>query len=197
MMDNIKVPYNRKEKDDIFFPQEKIDICLHNNHINFLTGEVEEENIKKIIQWIIFENSSNVTEKVLTLYIDSHGGDLYEAFALIDIMVASKYPIRTIGIGKVMSAAFLIFCSGTKGHRVIGRNTGIMCHQLSDSFDGKHHDLKATMKEAENCNQRMVNILKKCSGMDDRNVNSKLLHSTDVYLKSEDMLNYGLADQIL
>jgi ATP-dependent Clp protease protease subunit len=195
-MTGMKTHYNRKDN-DFLSPQEKIDLCFHNEHVNFLTGDVDEENIKRMIQWVIFENSSDELEKTLTLYINSPGGDLYEAFALIDIMNASKYPIRTIGIGQVMSAAFLIFCSGTKGQRIIGRNSGIMCHQLSDSFDGKHHDLKATMKEVENCNRRMIDILKKCSGMDDRNINSKLLNSTDVYLRSEDLLNYGLADQIL
>lgn len=192
----MKTPYNRKDN-DFLSPQEKIESCFHNGHINFLTGEIDDENVRKIIQWVIFENSSNVSDKTLTLYINSPGGDLYEAFALIDIMQASKYPIRTIGIGQIMSAAFLIFCSGTKGHRIIGKNTGIMCHQLSDTFDGKHHDLKATMKEVENCNKRMVSIIKKSSSLDERNINSKLLNSTDVYLKAEEMLNYGLADQIL
>lgn len=192
----MKVPYSKKEN-DFLSPQEKVESCFHNNRINFLNGEITEDNTRRIVQWIIYENTSNVTDKTLTLYVNSPGGDLYEAFSLIDIMNASKYPIRTVGIGQVMSAAFLIFCSGSKGQRVIGKNTGIMCHQLSDTFDGKHHDLKATMREVENCNARMINILKKCSGMDDRNINAKLLHSTDVYLKAEDMLSYGLADQIL
>jgi len=196
-MTGIKITDSIKDT-DFLSPQEKIESCFHDEHINFLTDEVDNNSIKSIIQWIIFENSSEEDfDKTLTLYINSPGGDLYEAFALIDIMNASKYPIRTIGIGQVMSAAFLIFCSGTKGQRFIGRNSGIMCHQLSDNFGGKHHDLKATMKEVENCNRRMIAILKRCSGMDDRNINSKLLNSTDVYLKAEDMLNYGLADQIL
>jgi len=193
----MKMPYNRKEKEDLFLPQEKIDICFHNNHVNFLTGEIEAENVKKIINWIVYENTSNVSNKTLTLYVNSYGGDLYEAFALIDIMGASKYTIRTIGIGQIMSAAFLIFCSGSRGHRIMGRNTGIMCHQLSNSYEGKHHDIKANMKESENCNQRMINILKNGSNLDERNINSKLLHPTDVYLKAEDMISFGLADQIL
>lgn len=197
MMKNIKVPYNRKEKEEFLFPQEKVEFCFHNNHINFLIGEIDTESVKKIVQWIVYENASNVSDKVLTLYVNSPGGNLYDCFSLIDIMSASKYPIRTIGIGQVMSAGFLIFCSGTRGHRVIGRNTGIMCHQLSDTIDGKHHDLRATMREAENCNQRMIDIIKKNSSLDDRVINSKLLNSSDVYLKAEDMIKYGLADQIL
>lgn len=193
----MKTSYIRKEKDDLLFPHEKMDMCFHNTHVNFLTGEIEGENVKKIIQWLVYENTSNVSDKTLTLYINSPGGDLYEAFALIDIMNASKYPIRTIGMGKVMSSAFLIFCSGKKGERIIGRNSGIMIHQLSDEIGGKHHDLRASIKETENCSSRMINILKNCSNLDERNVNSRLLCATDVFLKAEDMLKYELADKIL
>jgi ATP-dependent Clp protease, protease subunit len=192
-----KIPYNRKEKEEILFPQEKIDLCFHNNHVQFLYGDIDSESVKRIIQWITYENTSIVSDKTLTLYINSPGGDLYEAFALIDIMKASKYNIRTIGIGQIMSAGFLIFCSGTKGHRLIGKNTGIMCHQLSVELEGKHHDLKATMKENDYCNQRMIDILNNSSNLDERTIKSKLLHSTDVYLRSEELLNFGLADQIL
>lgn len=192
-----KIPYNRKDKEEFLFPQEKIDICFHNNHVHFLYGDIDVDSVRKVIQWITYENTSSISEKTLTLYINSAGGDLYEAFGLIDTMKASKYTIRTIGIGKIMSAAFLIFISGTEGHRIIGENTGIMCHQYYDNFDGKHHDLKASMKEGEYCNERMMEIIKKNSSLDSKTIGAKLLNSSDVFLKSQEMLNLGLADQII
>ena len=41
-------------------------------------------------------------KKRLTLFINSPGGNLYDAFALIDIMRASRLPIDTVGIGAVI-----------------------------------------------------------------------------------------------
>lgn len=183
--------------DESFSSQEKIESFFHKNHTHFLYGDIDEESIRKVIQWITYENMNESDDKTLTLYINSSGGDLYEAFALIDTMKASKYNIRTIGIGKIMSAAFLIFCSGTKGHRFIGKNTGIMCHQYHDNIDGKYHDLKASMKEGEYCNERMLEILRDCSDMDTKAIRTKLMNSSDVYLKSQELVTLGLADQII
>lgn len=188
-----------KDIEELLSPTEVIERGFHNQGINFLYGAIDEDSVKKIIQWIVFENC-NETDNVpseLTLYINSPGGELYQAFALIDVMRASNIPIRTIGIGAVMSAAFLIFCSGEKGQRIIGKNTGIMCHQYSDEIGGKHHDIKSHMKEADNCNDRMINILLECSDLDLKAIKSKLLNSSDVWLKSEEMLSFGLADKIL
>ena len=135
--------------------------------------------------------------KTLTLYINSEGGDLYQAFALIDIMRTSVHPIRTFGMGNVMSAAFLIFASGEPGQRYLAANTGLMCHQYSDDHTGKHHDIRAQMKEGENCNTRMLNILKTATQLPASKVKAKLLPASDVYLTAEEAIDLGVADHLL
>lgn len=176
--------------------EERVESKLLNSHVHFLTGDIDEENIKKAIQWLVYENLSNEA-KTLTLYVNTQGGDLYQAFALIDIMNVSKHVIRTVGIGNIMSAGFLIFISGTIGNRIIAPNTGIMCHQYSDSPEGKHHDLKATMKEGENCNDRMLNIIQDACDLDSKTIKRKLLNPTDVYLTAPELIELGLADKLL
>ena len=94
---------------------------LEQNNNKFLVGEVTEENTMEIIQWIILKNENPQPDEVLTLYINSTGGSLYDAFALIDVMNRSAIPIRTIGIGYLLSAALLIFVSGEKGMRYVGK----------------------------------------------------------------------------
>ena len=175
---------------------DRVEAKLLQSHIHFLTGDIEEDNVRKAIQWIAYENLSNEA-KTLTLYINSQGGDLYQAFALIDIMRVSKHPISTVGLGSVMSAAFLIFVSGTLGKRVIAPNTGIMCHQYSDTTEGKHHDLKATMLEGENCNSRMLDIIEQACALDAKTIKRKLLNPTDVYLTAQELIDLGLADNLL
>ena len=105
--------------------------------------------------------------------INSNGGDLTSAIALIDVMKNSNVPIRTIGVGAVISAAFFIFAAGTKGERFIGRNTSIMCHQYSTNAEGKHHDLKAYGKEMELTNKKMLNLLKEFTDLDLKAIKSK------------------------
>lgn len=182
---------------DVFNADDRINIKLLENSVFFLTGNIEEQNIADCIRWIAYENLSDSDNKLLTLYVNSYGGDLYQAFALIDMMRTSRHPIRTIGIGAVMSAGFLIFTSGTPGERIIARNTGIMCHQYSDAIEAKHHDLKATLKEGENSNRRMLEILTNATGLTPSRVRAKLLKETDVYLTAQDAVDLGVADYVL
>jgi ATP-dependent Clp protease, protease subunit len=183
--------------DDIPVPlQEIFDSALLKNHAFYLFGDIDEDNIAEAIKWIVYENSI-IDGPQLTLYINSQGGDLYQALGLIDMMRLSKKPIQTIGLGAVMSAAFLIFASGTKDYRFITKNCGIMCHQYSDTYEGKHHDLKSFTKEAELTNMRMLNILQEATGMTAREVKSKLLSPSDVWMSAEELVKLGVADFIL
>lgn len=184
------------KKFDDFNAEDRVDIKLLENSIHFLTGEIDEENIEKCIKWITYENLDNKS-KVLTLYINSTGGSLYDAFALIDIMRSSEHPIRTIGIGAVMSAAFLIFAAGSKGERHAAVNTSFMCHQFSESMDNKYHDLKATMIENDLCNQKMIEVLREATGLAPSVIKKKLLPASDVYLTAEEVVELGIADQLL
>lgn len=179
-----------------FTAQDRIDVKLLENHTHFLVGEIDQDTINDCIKWITYENLES-KEKTLTLYINSTGGDLYQAFALIDVMNSSNHAIRVIGIGAVMSAAFLIFASGTKGERFAAPNTSFMCHQFTENMDSKYHDLKATMKENDLCNERMVKILKDATGLAPSKIKLKLLPASDVYLTAQEVVEFGVADFIL
>ena len=166
-------------------------------HTYFLSGEINEESISKACRWLIYENLKIGKPKILTLIINSTGGNLTEAFALIDLMRSSTHTIKTIGIGNIMSSAFMIFASGTKGERIIGRNTSILCHQYSTEMEGKHHDLKAAIREGDLVNERMVNLLVECSELPVKTIKTKLFPPSDVYLTAEQMVELGIADKIL
>lgn len=177
--------------------EDVINLGLLDNHTFLICGEIDEEKIEGAIRWLIYENTSDV-EKTLTLYINSTGGNLNDALALIDMMKNSKHYIRTIGIGNVMSSAFLIFAAGSQGLRYIAKNASILSHQYSDEIgEVKHHDIKSFAKEAEYTNNRMVRLLKECSGLDTTTIKRKLLPPSDVWLTAEELLDLGIADHIL
>jgi len=181
---------------DEFNASDRIDAKLLDNSVHFLVGEIDEDNINDCIKWLVYENLDSKA-KVLTLYINSTGGDLYSAFALIDIIRNSTHTVRTIAVGAAMSAAFLIFASGDKGERYVGKNTSLMCHQFSDTQEGKYHDIKATMKDSELSNQRMVDVLRDATGLAPSVIKKKLLPASDVYLTPEEAVEIGVADNIL
>lgn len=196
-MNGTKKMENKFPMDDLVGAEEKIGLKFLENKIHFLTGDIEEENIKKAIQWITYENLEEDKDKILTLYINSYGGDLYQAFGLIDMMRISKYPVATIGVGSIMSAAFMIFAAGQKGRRAITKNCGIMCHQFSNETYGKYHDIKSATKENEFLNNKMVDILREASGLPERTIKSKLLGPSDAWLTPEELVQLRIADRII
>jgi ATP-dependent Clp protease protease subunit len=189
---------NKKIDDSVIDAEDIIGLGLLKNHTHFIMGEIDDENVEKAIRWLLYENMDNSNpDKILTIYINSTGGSLTDAFALIDVMQNSNFVVRTIGIGNIMSSAFLIFAAGDKGERYVAKNTSIMCHQFTESIDEKYHDIKAALKETENCNKRMVDILTEATGLASSKVKAKLLPPSDVYMTAEELLGYGVADHIL
>lgn len=177
---------------------DQVDKNLLDNDIHYLYGEISEENISYAIKWILSANLSKKPKRKLKLYINSTGGDLYEAFGLIDVMKNSYHTISTIGVGSVMSAAFLIFASGRQGERYIGKNTGIMCHQFSTSMEDKMHDIKAQMKENQNCEMRELQILREATGMTINETRKKFISNpSDQYYTAKQLVDLKIADHIL
>lgn len=183
-------------KIDEFNAEDRIDLRLLENSTFYLNGEIDETTVGEVIKWILYENLKG-EGRTLTLYINSTGGDLYQAFALIDVMRSSPHIIRTIGIGAVMSAAFLIFACGDKKERYAASNTSFMCHQFTSGIDAKYHDIKAEMKETEALNNKMIDILVETTGLVRSKVKAKLLPASDVYLSAAEVVDFGVADHVI
>ena len=185
-------------KYDSWNSSDAVDRSLLDNDIHYLNGEITHENVSEAIKWIISCNLVKKPKRVLELYVNTTGGDLYEMFALIDIMKSSYHHISTVGVGAIMSAGFLIFASGSQGYRYIGKNTGIMNHQHSDSLDAKMHDIRAQMKENQNCEARCLQILKEATGMTVQEVRNKFIKNpSDQYYTAKQLVDLGIADDIL
>lgn len=180
---------------DINMPYDNLNNTLLSNHVFYLNGEIDDYNTSECIKWIISENLTH-TDVELTLYINTPGGDLANAFALIDIMRESRLPIKTIGIGAIHSAGFLIFASGTVGRRIVSKNTSIMIHQYSTVYGGKQHDMKAHVRELEISQNKIVKLLEEITGYDSYDVIEYFLPPSDVWLTATELVAYKIADKV-
>ena len=160
-------------------------------------GEVDAENIKPVIEWVLHENYvSKKKKKELLLMICSEGGDTAAAFALIDVMQSSRVHIKTVGLGQIASAGLLIFLAGSPGRRILTPNTSILSHQFSWGSDGKAHELFATMKEFDLTHKRMLSHYRYATGLDDEKIRTTLLPPHDVWLSAEEALALNICDAI-
>lgn len=170
---------------------------LNNHGIYVFMSEVSGETIRPIIQWILYENYvSKQKKKELLLMICSPGGDLEDAFALIDVMNNSTIPIKTVGLGQIGSSGLLIFMAGTSGRRILTPNTSILSHQFSWFSEGKAHELFATLRELELTQTRMIDHYRKCTGADDNTIKEYLLPAQDKWLSAEEALKLNICDSV-
>jgi len=150
-----------------------------------------------VVEWILHENHVRKKKyKELLLMICSDGGNLEQAFALIDVMRSSRISIKTVGLGSISSAGLMIFLAGTQGRRVLTPNTSILSHQFAWGTSGKAHELFATVKEFQLTEQRMIQHYQKSTGLDDDTIRKVLLPPQDVYLSAEEALQYGICDEV-
>ena len=171
------------------------ELFMRGQHV--FMGEVTQESMKPLIDWIIAENyNKNKKKEELTLGICSPGGDLHACFALVDVMRGSKIPIRTIGMGMIASCGLLMFISGTKGRRILTPNTSILSHQYSWGSFGKEHELFSAVKEYDLTTERMVNHYEKCTGLTEKDIRKYLLPPHDVWLSAKEAKKLGLCDSI-
>jgi len=160
-------------------------------------GDVDQDTMKPIIEWILSENFKTENRKtLLTLAICSPGGDLNACFALVDVIKGSSIPIRTIGMGMIASCGLLLFISGEKGKRVLTPNTSILSHQYSWGKYGKEHELFAVVKEYDLTTERIISHYKKCTGKSEKEIRSLLLPPHDVWLSAKEAKKFGLCDSI-
>lgn len=165
----------------------------------FLRGPVNKDSINPLIDAIIGENINNEI-KMINLIIDSDGGDVHKAMALIDVMRASRIPVRTIAMGTCASSALMIFMNGHKGERYISENCSILSHEASFTaaeLSLKLNDFASHAAEFSNISNRIFKLYERATGKTTKYIAQHLLNAKDVWLSAEDCIKHKLADRYI
>lgn len=158
----------------------------------FLFDDIGDETVEPLIKWL-YSASEKFDE--LTLYINSRGGDVAAAMAVVNAMESVPSRITTVSTGLIASAATFISITGDV--RQIYEDTSVMVHTFSSFSVGKYHDLKEQAREQEALHNRLVKHYGKHTGLSEKDVEVKLLKQTDVWLTAEESIKLGIADEII
>ena len=161
-----------------------------------LFSAIDEESAQDLCEFLIKANYVFPADQALTLLINSPGGVVYDAFGIIDLIECSKLEIQTVAIGAVASMAALIFTAGTKGKRIMSRNSYIMTHQFSQGVEARYHEFVAQRSHEDELHQRFVEHFVRHTKMSEKQVNDILLGTSDKWISAKEALKYGLCDKI-
>ena len=163
----------------------------------FFKSGFDNDTVTPVIEWIVEENfkTGDKRKSQLTLVINSPGGRLHSAFALIDTMKGSSILVNTIGLGMIASCGLLTFMAGAK--RMLTPNTMILSHQYSGGSLGKEHELFSSVKRFDLTSEMMLKHYKKCTNLSKSEIKKYLLPPEDRWLTAKEAVKYGIADQIV
>jgi ATP-dependent Clp protease protease subunit len=174
------------------------------SHLLGLFTAVEEEKIAELTHAFLVlqeytKNKKPAERKPIDFYISTYGGSADDMFALYDVMRITKedLTIRTVGLGKVMSAGVLLLAAGTNGERKIAKNCRIMIHSVIGGNHGSLHNMMNEMEAIEQLQQMFIDCLVEETNMTKTQLKKMLDRKVNVYLSAEEAVELGIADIII
>ena len=129
----------------------------------------------------------------INLRINSFGGSVLAAFAVIDTIRDLKCNVHSIVEGSAASAATLISCMCKQ--RSMGKYSFMLIHQLSAEAGGKMVEMEDDIKNARQFMEVIRNVYKKFSKINTKKIDEIL--KSDIWLSADQCLEYGLVDAII
>lgn len=169
-----------------------------------LFADVSEEKIAEIIHNVLYFNELNKqsdaeSQKPITFYLSTYGGNADDMFAMYDMMrlVKENTEIHTFGLGKVMSAGVLLLAAGTKGKRKIGKNCRVMIHAVMGGNHGSLHNMMNEMEAIEELQDMYCDALIAETKLTKAKLKKMIERKVNVYLSAEEAVELGIADEII
>lgn len=167
---------------------------LLKERIIFLGGPIDDHMANLVIAQLLFLESES-PKKDITMYINSPGGSVTSAMAILDTMNYVKSDIITTCVGLAASAASVLLAAGKKGKRFALPNAEIMIHQPMAGVEGQASDIAITAKQILKVKDKINKILAKSTGKPLAQIEKD--SDRDYFMSAEEALKYGLVDEII
>lgn len=106
-----------------------VKIMLDQRHrLVMLHGQINDKSAQEVVNALLFLEYQQPNTPI-RLLINSSGGKVHSAMAIIDMMRHITSPVHTACFGQAESAASVILSAGEKGHRCLSSHSRVMLHQ--------------------------------------------------------------------
>ena len=162
--------------------------------IIFLGGPIDDDSANIVIAQLLFLQSED-SKKDVKLYINSPGGSVTAALAIMDTMNHVKNDVSTVCVGLAASAAALLLSAGKKGKRFSLPNAEIMIHQPMGGAQGQASDIEINAKQILKIKAKLNKIMADNTGKTVAQIEKDA--DRDYYMSAEEAKKYGLIDKII
>jgi len=159
----------------------------------YLFGRLENEIAMPVIARLLKLNDRD-SKRPIDLYINSAGGNGYNADAIIAVMHSISAPVNTICLGHALSGACEILASAT-GKRQAYEFSTLMFHQTLWEADGDITNLEIQAHQGQRFREAQIELLHRCTGKTKDTIRTDI--ERDHYMSAGEALRYGLIDEII
>lgn len=159
----------------------------------YLFGRLENEVTLPIIKKLQRLNDVD-PNLAIDLFINSAGGNGYNADAIISVMQSIQAKVNTICLGHALSGACEILASGT-GERSSYEFATLMFHQTLWEADGDITNLEIQAAQGQRFRNAQIEMLSRCTGQQRETIRKDI--ERDHYLSAEEARSYGIIDKVI
>jgi ATP-dependent Clp protease protease subunit len=167
---------------------------LLRERIIFLGGGIDDHVANIVVAQLLFLQSED-SKKDISLYINSPGGSVTAALAILDTMNHIKPEVSTVCVGIAASAAALLLSAGKKGKRFILPNAEVMIHQPAGGAEGRAADIEITAKQIVRIRERLNKIMADNTGQSLSKIEKDV--DRDYFMSADEAKKYGIVDKII
>ncbi len=167
---------------------------LLKERIIFLGTPINDE-IANLMMAQLLHLEGEDPEKDIALYINSPGGSVTSALAILDTMDFIKPDVSTFCMGQAASAAAILLAAGTKGKRYALPHSRILLHQPQGGAEGQSVDIEIQAREIQRIRELLDRILADKTGQEVNKVSSDT--DRDFIMTAAEAKSYGLIDTVI
>ena len=167
--------------------------------LNYYMREIDSDYFWDFVKYVRIHPEFG---KTISIEVDSYGGSIFQAWRIKSIIVEMEkrgYIIETKTRGIALSAGFIVFVSGSIGHRTVDRNAEFMMHELW-SIEWPKIATPATKEEDariyKHLQDNINSWIAQRGNMTKEQIDQKVKFK-EAWLTGREMIEYGFADGVI
>jgi len=167
---------------------------LLKERIIFVGTPIDDQIANLVVAQLLYLSRED-SEREISMYINSPGGQIYAGLAIYDTMRMIPNKISTVAVGVTASFGTVLLATGAKGQRYALPHATIHMHQPLGGAQGQASDIEIQAKEILRLKARLNEILSESTGQPIDVIERDT--ERDFYLNAQQAVEYGLVDKVL
>jgi len=167
---------------------------LLKERIIFVGTAIDDQVANLVVAQLLYLSRED-SEREISMYINSPGGQIYAGLAIFDTMRMIPNKISTVAVGVTASFGTVLLAAGTKGQRYALPHSTIHMHQPLGGTQGQATDIEIQAKEILRLKHRLNAILSETTGQKIEVIERDT--ERDFYMDAEQAVDYGIVDKVL